>query len=120
MVDTFPPLDQEAFDKAATYVTFAKVFPHILELFVSRADAKEMMKSDNLNVTVNPGQVVSTSGGPTSQVGSTVSPGMGKVLAVYNGGQSHPASKIVEQEVEAKKNAGGTAIEGSLGALANV
>ena len=68
-----------------------------------------MMKASNLIVNVNPGQLVSTAGGPAAQSGSTVSSGSGQVNVAYNGSVLSPGSKVLEQEVKAKKEAGGVA-----------
>jgi hypothetical protein len=118
MTTGFGPLNQETYDEAATFITFAKLFPYILEYFVSREDAKQMMLTSNLSVsttvTVNPGQAVSAP--PPTGVGSTVSPGtgsgVGQVTPSYDGSYAHAASEPVKVKVKAKKEAGGMAVSG--------
>ncbi len=111
----FSPIDDATYDTAATQITYCKLFPLILEDFLTRNDGKEMMKTNNLpvttDVTVNPGQVVSAP--PPSGAGSTTSPGKGSgtgnVQPVYDGGVKLPADEALAKEKEAIKNAGGQA-----------
>jgi hypothetical protein len=112
---TFSPIDDQSYDVAATQIAYCKMFPHMVEDFITREDAKEMMKMSNLPVTtevqVNPGQAVSVV--VPAGTGSTTSPGKGKgdgnVKANYDGGVKIAADEALIKEKQAIKDAGGTA-----------
>jgi hypothetical protein len=114
----FEPINEEVYDKAATFIAYAKIFPHLLKDFITREDAKKMMDSQNLpvttEVTVNPGQAVQVA--VPAGTGSTTSPakgtGQGRSLPIYNGSFASAGSKILEKKVKAKKELGGASIEG--------
>lgn len=105
----FSPIDEQAYDEAATQITYCKLFPYIAEDFLTRLDSKEMMLSTNLIVQVDPGQAVSTAGGPTAQSGSTVSPAQGRVNPTYLGDYKKPATISLGEEKKAIEEAGGQA-----------
>ena len=112
---TFSPINDAVYDEAATQITYCKLFPLILEDFLTRNDGKEMMKTSNLPVTtevkVNPGQIVSAP--PPSGNGSTTSPGSGKgdgnVNPVYDGSVKIAADEALAKQKQAIKDGGGTA-----------
>ena len=108
----FEPINEEIYDEAASFITYAKIFSHILNDFITREDAKQMMGQSNLPVTVNAGQAVATTGSPAAQTGSTVSPGSGLAKPIYNGSVPSPGSEVLKQLVKAKKEAGGLAVTG--------
>jgi len=111
---TFSPINDQQYDMAAIEITYCKIFPYIMEDFVSREDSKEMMKMSNLPVStevqVNPGQVVSVA--IPAGTGSTTSPGKGKgdgnVKANYDGGVKIAADEALIKEKQAIKDAGGS------------
>jgi hypothetical protein len=111
-------IDLEAYDTYQVEIGYYKLFPHIMKDFVTRKDAKQMMTPNNLivntDIAVTPGQAVSTTGSPTAQAGSTVSPGkgtgLGKVNPIYNGGFPHAESQTLKAEIKLKKEAGGVAV----------
>ena len=111
------PMDQVMYEEFMMEVSYAKLLPFIMEDFISRADAKQMMNSSNLavktTVAVNPGQIVATTGTPVAQSGSTTSPGkgdgIGKVTAAYTGSSKLPADQALLKKAEA------TIISGSAG-----
>jgi hypothetical protein len=114
----FEPINEEIYDKTATFITYAKIFPHLLEDFITREDAKEMMAPQNLpvttDVTVNPGQAVQVA--VPAGTGSTVSPakgiGQGRSLPIYKGAYASVGSKILEKKIKTKKELGGVAVTG--------
>ena len=108
----FEPMSEETYDLAAIFITYAKIFPHIMDDFITRDDAKVMMGKSNLPVTVNAGQAVATTGSPAAQTGSTVSPGSGLAQPVYDGSFPSPGTKILEQRIKVEKEAGGATVTG--------
>jgi len=105
-------LNDQLYETSASYITYAKIFPHIMADFLTREDAKFMVASSNVVVTVNAGQAVATTGSPVAQAGSTVSPGTGLSTFVYKGEVATAGTKVLEVSVKARKEAGGLAIEG--------
>ncbi len=105
----FSPISDQAYDDAANVITYCKLFPLMIEDFLTRLDSKEMMLSTNLIVQVDAGQAVATAGGPTAQTGSTVSPAQGRVNPIYMGDFKKPGTVSLAQEKKAIKEAGGQA-----------
>ena len=112
----FEPINEEIYDNVATFITYAKIFPYILDHFVTRKDAKQMMMPSNLpvntTVTVMPGQAVQVA--VPAGTGSTVSPatgnGQGTAQPSYNGSYPNAESQLLKQEIKAKKEAGGSMV----------
>lgn len=112
-------IDQEAYETFQVEIGYYKLFPLIMEDFVTRKDAKQMMLPSNLVVNtqlnVMPGQAVATAGGPTAQTGSTVSPGQGTgtgtVQPTYDGSFPHGETQALKVQIKAKKEAGGVAVQ---------
>lgn len=116
----FEEVNQEAFNTYQVEIGYYKLFPLMLEDFVTRKDAKQMMLPKNLpfqsTVTVTPGQLVNGSGGgPAPVVASTTSPGQGTgqgtVQPTYDGSFPHGTSQALKSEIKAKKEAGGVAVD---------
>lgn len=111
------PIDQSVYMETATQISYCKLFPLIVQDFLTRNDGIEMMKSSNLpftsRVVVKPGQAVTTSGSPTNQAGATVSPGngdgVGQVTPIYNGGVLLPQDEQLKREKKVIEDAGGIA-----------
>jgi len=118
----FSPLDEAAYDEVQVQIGYCKLFPLILEDFITRKDAARMMKANNLpftsTVTTNPGQAVATAGSPTAQTGATVSPGtgtgVGQVSPIYDGSFKTSEDIILAKQKEAIKDAGGKATKAVL------
>ena len=108
----FEPMNEETYETAATFITYAKLFPYIMDDFVTRDDSKEMMGKSNLPVNINAGQAVNTTGSPAAQAGFTVSPGSGLAQPIYDGSFPSPGTKVLEQKIKAKKEAGGATVSG--------
>lgn len=110
---TFSPIDDQIYDESATQITYCKLFPLILEDFLTRDGAKEMMKSSNLpvttNVQVNPGQAVQVA--VPAGTGSSTSPGTGSgsgnTNPTYDGSYKIPADETKAAQKKAIKDAGG-------------
>jgi len=115
----FSPISDQAYDDAATQIIYCKLFPLIIEDFLTRLDCNEMMKSTNLTTQVKAGQSVSTTGAAGAMTGTTTAPGQGKVIATYKGSSKKPGTIKLAQEKKAIKEAGGQAtgavVEGALG-----
>jgi len=105
-------LNDQLYETSASYITYAKIFPHIMADFLTRQDAKFLVASSNIVVTVNPGQAVTTTGTPVAQAGATISPGTGLSTFVYMGDVPTAGTKLLEASVKVRKEAGGLAIEG--------
>ena len=109
------PIDDSLYEEAQVEIGYCKLFPKILEDFITRKDAEKMMEASNLpftsTVTTNPGQAVATTGTAAAQTGVTAAPGtgtgLGQVSPIYNGSFKTPASEILAAEKEAIKDAGG-------------
>ena len=116
----FEPINEEIYDNVATFITYAKVFPYILDHFVTRKDAKQMMMPSNLpvntTVTVMPGQAVQVA--VPAGTGSTVSPGTGKgtgnTSPIYDGSFKLPTDEIKAKQKQAIKDAGGETVDAVL------
>jgi len=111
----FSQIAEDAYDTAATQITYCKLFPLMIEDFVTRKDAEQMMAANNLpfqsQVIVNPGQAVQVV--VPAGTGSTASPGVGSgkgmVSPIFTGGQKHPSNAILLAEKKAIKESGGRA-----------
>ena len=102
------PLNEELFDELQVRIGYCKMFPHIVEDFVTRKDAAVMMVPSNLpvNTTVNTG-VVGTLTPPTTVAGTGVGKGSGATTPAYKGDTLLPADELLKQEKQAIVNAGG-------------
>jgi hypothetical protein len=117
---TFSPINDQVYDTSATQITYCKLFPLMLEDFVTRIDAKQMMDVGNLPVTtsvvVKPGQAVQVA--YPAGTGSTVSPASvdctGNTKPIYNGSTKLPGDEALAKQKQAIKNAGGQATQGVL------
>lgn len=107
----FSQLDDAMFDTVQTEIGYCKLFPHILKDFVTRLDCKEIMKSTNLPVTTS----VTTAVVTTTDTGTGKGQGSGQTTPIYTGSTPSPASKVLEQEKEVIKNAGGSAAAAAIG-----
>lgn len=116
----FSQIDDGAYDEAATQITYCKLFPLLIEDFVTRLDAKQMMLPSNLpftsTVTVNPGQAVQVA--VPAGTGSSVSPGTGtgtgQVTPPFDGSSKHPTNEALIAEKRAIKDAGGATTDAVL------
>jgi hypothetical protein len=108
---TFSKLDLNAYDLAATKISYCKLFRHIMKDFVTRKDLQQVFTPSNIIVTTAV-QVAVPAGTGT---------GTGFVTkAIYDGSVPGPASAALALQRERDKAAGGAAIDGSLGALSEV
>ena len=118
----FSPLDEEEYDSIARKMTYWKIFEYILEDFVSRKDAKEMMKSSNLPVsttvstTVNTVVAVSPPTGTGTGVGAGNGSGSGNTQPIYVGETATPGSVSLKEQHERELESGGVQIEGLVAA----
>lgn len=116
----FSQIDDSAYDEAATQITYCKLFPLMIEDFISRLDAKQMMLPSNLPfrsaVTVNPGQAVQVI--VPAGTGSSISPGTGtgtgQVTPPFDGSMKHPTNNALIAQKKAIKDAGGNATDAVL------
>lgn len=111
-------IDEEQFETFANVTIYGKLFPNILEDFVTRADLKMALQSSNLPVTTNVSTLVNTTvqvavpAGTGTGLGKGTGSGQGQVNAVYVGDTPSPESKLLEQRRKAEKEAGAAGIEG--------
>lgn len=111
-------LNDEVYEEQGIKILYYKLFPLLIEDFLTRSDAKEIMKSSNLITTVNPGIPVATAGSPTAQTGATTAIGKAEVRAIYKGEFPLANTKKDEKIYEAKRRTGNAVIsEASLGNL---
>lgn len=116
----FTELDDEQFDSASGIITYGKLFPKILDDFITREDLKMALKSSNLPVSTNVSTIANTVvtgvAGAIPVTGTGVGPGSGsgtgQVSPIYVGDQPSPASQLLKQRREAEKRAGSTSVEG--------
>lgn len=117
----FSALNDQAYDEAATLITYCKIFPHIVKDFVTRIDTKEMMKSSNLpvstDVTVQPGISLSVAAitfkGATESVGK--GKGSGNTNPAYDGSTLLPGDESLKKQKESIKNSGGAITAATIG-----
>jgi hypothetical protein len=93
----FTPINESLYEKVATEITYCKLFPLILEDFVTRADLKQFSLPSNLIVS-------GSGGGPAPVVGVTT--------PIYNGSVAGPESQALKVAKNAIKEAGGSSIKG--------
>ena len=89
------------YDETATNIIYCKLFPLIMNDFLSRLDCQDMMRLDNLLVpstayTVSPAFVVS---------------GTSQVTPIYNGGYAGPGSEALKQQRDLERMKGGLQLE---------
>lgn len=116
----FTPIDEEAYESAQVEIGYCKLFPLLSKDFITRKDMVQIMAPSNLpvNTTVN---TILAASGPTGPVtGTGFGKGTGSIIASYNGSYPSPGTKALEAEKLAIKEAGGQAIESTLGALSEV
>jgi hypothetical protein len=85
-------------------MTYYRLFPLIMQDFITRADMQELLLPTNL--------IISAQAGPAPVVGT--------IQAIQNGASPGAGSQTLKQAKEALKQSGGAAINASLGALGNV
>ena len=108
-------IDERAYDIAQVQIGYCKLFPLIVQDFITRQDLMKILTPDNLPVTVNPGQGVSVV--VPAGTGSTVSPGTGIVSPIYTGQTLSPGSVALSRQKEVIKNSGGATVSSLLGEL---
>lgn len=101
----FTPLDPKVYLQAATNMTYYRLFPLLMEDFVTRADMKQLMMPTNL-------LIASAMAGPV--------PVTGTVQPIFTGDMPLPGSYTLLAQIELKKQSGGVAIDAALGALGNM
>jgi hypothetical protein len=105
----FSQISDEAYEEAANQIAYCKLFPLIVQDFLTRLDCRAMMSPTNLIAQIDPGQAVTTATPAGAGAGSTVSPGQGRINAIYMGDFQKPATKALERQKKAIKEAGGKA-----------
>lgn len=96
-------LDEGTYDTLATQISYCKLFPYILEDFLTRADCKEMMRSSNLPVSTQVNTIVTTS----TDAGTGIGKGSGTASPAYAGQEPLAGSLRLKKEKEAIRRAGG-------------
>ena len=116
------PINMEVYEVAQKEIAYAKLFPYILEDFITRKDAIKMMTASNLpvNTAVNTSVNTFVSGTAGSfpvvatGAGSGTGKGTGQTTPVYNGSAPTPQSIAMKAEKQAIVNSGGAATRAAL------
>lgn len=117
------PLDEELYESKAVEISYYKLFPYIMDDFLTRKDCEQMMKSTNLPVTTTVSTIVNTAvqvavpAGTGTGVGAGNGEGAGQTTPVYIGTTPLGGSRILAKEKEALKEAGGVAIQATIGEI---
>ncbi len=104
------PIDQAAFDEQATGTTYCKLFPYLIEHFLTREDAKIAIKSNNLLVNVTATGNTNVAGAAGAMTGVTITPVATQVIVGYDGSASTPGTITLAEQIRAKKITGDVAI----------
>lgn len=97
------PIDDAQYDEAAVQISYCKLFPLIMEDFLTRKDSAEMMKSSNLPVSTSVQTIVATS----TDSGTGKGTGSGQTTPAYTGTTPTAGTRVLAKEKEVIKNAGG-------------
>lgn len=114
----FSSLDQDQYEVIGKELIYLKIFPFILEDFVCREDAKEMMRSNNLpvstTVSTTTNTVVTTDPvtGTGTGIGSGTGSGTGNTQPVYIGDKANAASLLLKEQHKTELEAGGKTVKG--------
>lgn len=106
----FSPISEADYEESAIQITYCKLFPLMMEDFLTRKDSQSMMRSTNLPVTTTVNTVVTTS----TDAGTGLGQGSGQAAPAYTGSTPTAATRLLAKEKEAIKNAGGIATEAVL------
>jgi hypothetical protein len=112
----FSEIDLSQIDESDGVIIYGKLFPKILEDFITREDAKQMMQSSNLPVTTSVDTLVETGVqiGPSGTgigTGKGTGAGKGQTSPLYNGSQPSAGSRLLEQRRKAEKERGYVEVE---------
>lgn len=107
MMNMLSSMSQEDYDISGNNILYGKLFPKLVEDFLTRKDAEKMMASSNLSVSTDvqviPGIGVQVA--PANGTGATSTPGKGRgtgqVTASYKG--THPDRSVGTHTLEAKR-----------------
>lgn len=118
-------MSEEQYDISAKNITYGKLIEKLIEDFVTREDAKMMMKSSNLPVSTTVQTTVNTilSGvaGPVPVTGTGTGlgngSGSGQTSPIYTGDQPSPGSNVIKAKRLREKMTGTVETEGALEAI---
>ena len=122
----FSSLDQDKYEVVGKELIYLKLFPFILEDFVCREDAKEMMRSNNLPVTTTVSTNVNTvvtappPTGAGTGIGSGTGSGTGNTQPVYVGDKANAGSLLLKEQHKTELEAGGKTVKGFTSSIENV
>ena len=111
----FTAIDPAIYEEAAIQITYCKLFPLILEDYLTREDAKKMMESTNLSVSTTVNTMLSGTAGPAPLSGTGAGTGSGQVQAAYKGETALAGSQALANEKKVIKEGGGTATKVAIG-----
>lgn len=103
------PIDQGAYDQQATLITYCKLFPFIVNDFLTREDCKELVKASNLIVSVTAYGNATVAGPTGSMSGMATVPVNTNVKVIYDGTIQTPGTTSLGQQIKAKKISGNSA-----------
>jgi len=87
------PMDEQVYDQKATGIIYGKLFPYIMEDFLTRLDSVSMMAINNLPVTV------------------AIPAGTGSCVPIYSGIKPKGVSKSLAKTRETQRRKGGVDLE---------
>lgn len=102
-------MSSEDYEAAANPIVYGKLIDKLVEDFITRKDAEQMMLSSNLQVMT----VVSGVAGAIPVSGT----GQGTVLASFTGSTPCPAANIVKAKRKLEKDLGEEGAKGAIAAL---
>jgi hypothetical protein len=108
----FSEIDLSQIDESDGVIIYGKLFSKILEDFITREDAKQMMQTSNLPVTTSVDTLVNTAvqvvpaSGTGTGIGKGTGTGKGNTSPIYNGSQPSAGSRLLEQRRKAEKERG--------------
>lgn len=110
----FNPINMELYDKVQVEMGYCKLFPHIVQDFVTRKDMLQILAPTNLPVNTGVNTIVAGQAGQYTVVATGTGSGTGTVSPVYKGSTLSPASTALQKQKEVALKAGGTIIKGTI------
>ena len=111
------PIDNEVYEVAQKEIGYAKLFPYILEDFVTRKDIAKMMQPANLTVNTAVQTILAGAAGTFALVGTGQGTGTGLVNTLYKCQTPAPDSIAMKATKKIIVDSGGKAAAAAIGSL---
>lgn len=111
------PMDDQVYEAAQKEIGYAKLFPYILEDFVTREDIAMMMKPSNLPVSTSVNTILAGAAPSGPVTGTGIGSGNGVTSPVYICKQPAPASIALKATKVGVVNSGGAVTSIAIGSL---